>query len=71
MVRKIPVIKDEKRRVEKVKFDFKNPGEVTIEAPVINCDVTGRKFFHPDDAEQMFDELDKEYKRVHKVLKKD
>lgn len=65
-----PVISDEKRRVEKVVFKFDNPGDVEIEAPVINCEKTGKKFFHPDDVDNVLDSLEKEYKRVHKKLGK-
>ena len=63
-------ISDEKRRVEKVRFNFSNPGEVEIQVPVITCERTELKFFHPDDADFVLDELEREYNKVHKLLKK-
>jgi len=63
-------ISDEKRRVEKVRFNFSNPGEVEIQVPVITCERTELKFFHPDDVDFVLDELEREYKKIHKLLKK-
>jgi hypothetical protein len=64
-----PVLSD-KRRVEKILFKFDNPGDVEIEVPVITCERTQQKFFHPDDVDTILTELEKEYKRVHKKLKR-
>ena len=64
-----PVLSD-KRRVEKVLFKFDNPGDVEIEVSVITCERTQQKFFHPDDVDSVLTELEKEYKRVHKKLKR-
>lgn len=62
-------ISDGKRRVEKVRFNFSNPGEVEIEVPIITCENTQQKFFHPEDVDYVLEELDREYHRVHKLLK--
>jgi len=61
---------EDKRRMEKVKFEFDNPGNVEIEAPVMKEKNTGEIFFHPDDVDEVLDKLDKEYDRVHKELEK-
>lgn len=64
-----PVLSD-KRRVEKVLFKFNNPGDVEIEVPVLTCERTQQKFFHPDDVDTVLSELEKEYKKIHKKLKR-
>ena len=63
-----PILKDKKRRVEKVLFGFDNPGDVEIEVPVITCEKTKKKFFHPKDIDNVLETLDEEYERVHKKL---
>ena len=63
-----PVLSD-KRRVEKILFKFDNPGDVEIEVPVITCERTQQKFFHPEDVDNVLTELENEYKRVHRKLK--
>jgi len=70
MENKAPVISIEKKRIEKIVFRFDNPGDVEIEVPVLTCEETGKKFFHPDDFDAILDQLDTEYERVHKLLKK-
>lgn len=70
MVSCAPVLIDSKKRIEKITFHFDNPGDVEIEVPIITCEKTKMKFFHPDDVEQVISKLDKEYKRIHSQLKK-
>ena len=67
---KTPVVFDHKKRVEKVVFHFDNLGDVEIEVPVLTCERTQTKFFHSDDVDFVLEELDKEYERIHKKLKK-
>jgi len=70
MVVENPIILEHKKRIEKVLFKFANPGDVEIEVPVLTCERTKNKFFHPDDVDSVLDELDKEYERVHNKLAK-
>lgn len=65
-----PILSDSKRKVEKISFKFENPGDVEIQVPVITCEKTQMKFFHPDDVDYVIDEIEKEYSRVNKKLKK-
>ena len=71
MAGRAPVLLDEKRRIEKVCFDFDNPGNVEIEVPVITCEKSNRKFFHPNDVEDVLEQLEEEYERVNNILKKE